>query len=209
MTPDTCPFFVVENFMSPLVCETAVDSINLTVPDYNSEGTKPIISVLESPTIERLVFNRLEMFIPKIEQRYGVQYKGTHSVEFQWLAQGCEGEAPHAENSEFLREKWLRIRDNDLTGVVFLSDFNDNTPFDGEFEVYGGKHEFPQHGFGFQPQRGTLVVFPSAPHFVNHTLPIIVGDLYRVKFYISTQVPYLYDPNRFPGDYSTWFKGYQ
>jgi hypothetical protein len=89
---------------------------------------------------------------------------------------------------------------------LFLTDYNDKPPFDEDYEVFGGKLEFPQHQFGFNPQRGTLIAFPSEPHFINMVSSILVGSLYLTKFHIATKSPLLYDPNKFPGNYNTWLR---
>ena len=125
-------------------------------------------------------------------------------VQFEWYPQGSVGEA-HAENSNFLRGKWLRTKQRDLTAVLFLSDYQDADTLEEEFEVYGGKLEFPQHKFGFNPMRGTLVVFPSDPHFINITSGVFVGDLFQARIQLAAQVPYLYQPQDFPGNYTMWF----
>ncbi len=85
-------------------------------------------------------------------------------------------------------------------------DYNDQPPFDKEFEVFGGKLEFLQHNFGFNPRRGLGVIFPSDPHFLNLTSSIEYGELYQIRFQLQTETMFLYKPEEFPGDYSVWFK---
>jgi hypothetical protein len=137
---------------------------------------------------------------------YQQAYKGTERMQFEWYPEGCTSEFV-CENSEFLRQKWLRTKARDFTCILFLSDYQEKIPFEQEFEVYGGKLEFVQHKFGFNPKRGTLIVFPSDPHFINITTPILAGDLFQVRIQIAAKSPYLYNPQDFPGNYTTWFKG--
>jgi hypothetical protein len=99
----------------------------------------------------------------------------------------------------------MRLYNRDFTGVIFLSDYQEQVPFDDEYEVFGGKLEFYSHKFGFNPQRGTLIIFPSDPHFINATSPIQAGDLFQIRFHITCTQPYLYNPKNFPGNYTTWF----
>lgn len=199
------PFFVVEEFISPLASETFIDYLNVTVPDVDKNGN-PIYSTRTDERIQEIVYERILQLVPQLEKHYNIQYRGTHPITVEWVPQGCDGISAHSENSKFVRGKWLRTQTKDLTGVIFLSDYQDKLPFEGEFEVYGGKLEFPQHRFGFNPQRGTLIVFPGAPHFINLTSPIEVGDLFQIRFHISAKEPYLYQPDAFPGNYTTWFK---
>jgi hypothetical protein len=127
-------------------------------------------------------------------------------MSFEYYAQGFGGQKPQSENSSYLRGKWLRTKNFDFTGVLWLSNFNDKVPFDGEFEVFGGKLEFPQYGFSLNPEQGTLVIFPSVPNFINSITSISLGDLYQVRIRITAKLPYLHDPKKFPGTYIEWFE---
>lgn len=198
------PFFVVEEFISPLLTEEIVDMLNMTIPDTDKEG-HPIPSIRFHERAESVLYERLLPLLPTIQNYYDFTYVGTETMSFEWFPQGTKG-GLRCENSQFLRNKWLRTHQRDLTGVLFLSDYQETVPFEEYYEVYGGKLEFPQHHFGFNPQRGTLVIFPSVPHFINITSPVFVGDLFQVRFHIAATIPFLYNPNKFPGNYTTWFK---
>jgi hypothetical protein len=199
------PFFVVEEFISPLACEAVIDLADFTSPNYDKEGV-PVRTIKTNDKVQEIIYERLVMLMPELEKHYNVAYKGTLPIEVEWCPEGSAGIEPHAENSVFVRSKWLRTQAKDLTGVIFLCDYQKEVPFEREYEVYGGKLEFPQHQFGFNPQRGTLVIFPSAPHFINNTAAPLVGDLYQIRFHISSKLPFLYQPQNFPGNYTTWFK---
>lgn len=197
------PFKVVPNFVSPLMCEEIIDELNFISPDTNIDG-QPIMSKKFNEAFESMLFDRLEQVIPHLEQHYGFDYKGTEAMEFEWIPQGASI-APQCESSEYLNNTWVKTRHRDFTCVLFLTDHNDNPPFDEEFEVYGAKLEFPSHQFGFNPQRGTLVVYPSDPRFANGTAKAIVGDAHQVRIHIAAETPYNYNPKNFPGNYTVWF----
>ena len=203
MATPKSPFYVIENFLSPKVCEQLVDSLDLYTPDIDPEGN-PIKMYRYKEDAEMTIFSRLQPIIPTLMTYYNAEYKGTETIQFEYFAAGIEPE-PHCENSNYIRRKWTRTKDRDFTGVLFLYDYNDNPPFDTDYECYGGKLEFPQHGFGFNPQRGTLVVYPSGPHFINATAMITAGELIQARIHMATKLPYLYYPAEFPGDYTTWF----
>lgn len=207
MATPKSPFLIYENFISPKICEEIIYSLNFFEPDKNKDG-KPIPMSRFHEDSGLIIFERLQQIIPNIQQHYQIEYAGTEPIEFEFLARGTTGE-PHCENSNFLKKssKWLKTRNRDISGIVFLVDYNENPPFDNEYEVYGGKLEFPQHKFGFNPVRGTLILFPSGPHFINTNAPVIFGDLYQARIQIAAQTPLLYNPQKFPGDYRTWFKG--
>lgn len=198
------PFYIIEEFVSPLLCEEIIDACDFNVPDKDKEGHY-IKTTKTCERAESIIYERLLLTLPEIQAHYQFLYKGTERMQFEWYAEEAKGEL-HSENSEFLRSKWLRCRQRDISAVLFLSDYQEQTPFDGEFEVLGGKLEFPQHQFGFNPQRGTLVFFPSAPHFINLTSEVLAGDLFQARIHIAAQTPYLYNPEQFPGNYTTWFK---
>ena len=188
------PFFVQSEFLSPLLCEQIIQN------DFNDSDSKVVVQ-------------RLKGLISLIESRYNVTVKDASIPELEFFGEGNKGEEFHCENSIFVRQKWLRNTSRDLTAIVFLSDYQDQVPFDNDFEVYGGMLEFPQHRsyndrmmLRFEPQRGTLLIFPSDPHFINKTTPVKIGDLYRLKFHITTSEPFLYDPSKFPGTYEDWLK---
>ncbi len=197
------PFFVIPEFISPMMCEDIIDLSNFTTPDRD-KNEKPILTTRINEVVEALIFNRVSSIVPAIEQHYDCQYKGTEDIRVEWYPPGSNGSF-RSENSKYIRQKWVRTSTRDLTGVLFLVDYQDQVPFDPMFEVYGGKLEFPQHNFGLNPQRGTLVVFPSDPHFINGTTEVAAGDLYQARFHIVNQNPYWYNPDGFPGDYTTWF----
>lgn len=200
------PFLIFQNFLSPLKCEDIILSLNTTTPDVDKQG-RGIASIRHNKKSEKIIFDRVEPLIDTFEQHYNIEYKGFERPTFEWYVEGID-EGWRSANSEYLRDKWVRVRDRDLTGVIFLMDYQDRPPFDVDFEVCGGKLEFAQHQFGFNPERGTMIVFPSGPHFLHRTAPIQAGDLFQVRFHIAAQTPFLYQPSDFPGDYTTWLKPY-
>lgn len=197
------PFYVVENFISPLLCEDIIELCDFNVPDYNKDD-RPIPTVRSCEHAEQIIYERLTMLFPELQAYYQLLYKGTERVQFEWFPQGTSGSA-HAENSEHVRGKWLKTKQRDLSAVLFLTDYQDATPFEAEYEVYGGKLEFPQHRFSFQPKRGTIVIFPSDPHFINITTNVLVGDLHQARIQMAAATPYLYNPKNFEGNYTIWF----
>ncbi|TFG99962.1 hypothetical protein E4H12_00800 [Candidatus Thorarchaeota archaeon] len=198
------PFYVIEEFISPLACEEMIDILNYTVPDVDKDGY-PIFSTRSNERAGAIIYERLLYVLPELQAYYEFLYKGTHPIQFEWFPTGSAN-TPHAENSEFLRGKWMRSQAKDFTGVLFMADYQDKVPFEKEYEVLGGKLEFPQHAFGFNPIRGTMIVFPSDPHFINASTQTLIGDLFQARIHIAAQTPYLYQPEKFPGNYLSWFQ---
>ena len=199
------PFLIYENFLSPKLCEKIVDDLDFLSPDVDEEDN-PIKTYKFSERNEQLIFERFQHIIPEIMKYYETDYRGTTQIIFEYLAEGSNVTEPICENSAYIRKKWTRTKDRDLTGIIFLSDYNEHPPFDTEFEVYGGNLEFPQHNLKFHGQRGTLILYPSGPHFINASSAVLAGNMYQARLHMCCKVPYLYDPKKFPGDYSSWFK---
>lgn len=203
MTPKS-PFLIFEEFISPAQCEEIIESLGFFSPDTDKEGN-PIKSFKHHDDFEKLLFTRSKQIMPRIEEHFDFQYRGTEKMMFEWYPTGSKEEV-RCDNSRLLRKKWFRVYDRDFSCVLFLSDYQDKIPFDSDYEVYGGKLEFPHFGFGFNPQRGTLVIFPSSPHFINAISQITAGDLFQVRWFVVSQLPYLYNPEKFPGSFQTWFR---
>lgn len=206
MTQHKSPFWIYPNLISPKICEQIVDKMDLFTPDVDQDGY-PLPVIRHDDRSEEQIFDHLEPLLPNILEYYqSADYTGTERVTFEFYGEGTQGK-PHCENSSYINRIWSRTTNRDFSCVLFLSNYNNEPPFDDEYEVYGGKLEFPQHNFGFNPTRGTLIVFPSGPHFINAVSPVIAGELFLARFHISTALPYNYNPNNFPGDYRAWFRG--
>lgn len=198
------PFKVYQEFLSPLQCENIVDSLNINYPDFDENGNVIPWLNLHNDNAELIIFNKMKALIPEIEEYFKVQYMASKEMLFEWYPAGAEG-GFICENSEYINGTWTRLKSNDLSCMLFLMDYHDKEDFVGDWECYGGKMEFPQHQFGFNPQRGTLIIYPSGPHFLNKTTQILAGDLVQVRWHIATKSPYMYDPLQFPGDFRSWF----
>jgi len=153
---------------------------------------------------ENIIYDKFMPLIPVLEKYYGFEQRGTELVTFEFLAEGVKPEAV-CDNSKWINKKWTRTKDRDFSAVLFLSDYQDQLPFDSDYECYGGKLEFLQHKFGFNPERGTLIFYPSGPHFINAIADIVAGDLFLARFYEAATMPFIYQPENFPGNYLSWF----
>jgi len=197
------PFHITRNFMSPKQCEHIVDALGFYSPDEETDGT-PLKMMRAHPPSQDIVYDKFKALIPTLEQYYNVAHRGTENISFEFISEGVTPE-PICDSSKWIKKKWTRTKDRDLSIVLFLSDYQESANFDSDYEVYGGKLEFLQHSFGFNPERGTLIVYPSGPHFINANSSIFAGDLFLAKFHMACREPFLYQPGEFPGDYKSWF----
>lgn len=198
------PFYVIKDFISPLNCEDIIFRLNHTNPDYD-EKDNPIKTVKNNRLSDYRVLPYIENIIPDIEEYYEFERQGILPLNYEWFVQNFEAERPRCENSAFINNKWVRINDYDLTGIIFLNDYQDTPPFDDTYEVVGGKLEFLNHNFAFNPNRGSLIIFPGNEYFINNTSPILAGALNQIRFHIVGETPLIYDPDKFNGTYKDWF----
>lgn len=158
-----------------------------------------------------IIHQALQSNVNAIEDRYRSAIKGMEKPIFQQFFENPKDPAimHGCESSKFIRKKWVKVKDVDLVGYLWLKDFNSGVPLDPRFETYGGKLEFPAYNFSLVPQRGTLVLFPAGPHFITAVSPVLVGSLEQIKVSVKMSAqdgsPWLYQPTNFPGTYQEWF----
>lgn len=203
------PFLIYQEFLSPKLCSIVLDNIKISEPDKDADGF-PIKMERFNEESEDIIFEKFQALIPEIETHFGIKYKGTEKLVFQYYPDGMNGpaEKPHCESAKYLRKKWVKTYPRDLTAVLWLKDFNDSPPIETTTEVYGGKLEFPAYNFSLVPQSGTMVVYPAGPHFISAISPVLVGGLYQVRFHIAADGIWLYQPDKFKGNYTQWFEPY-
>lgn len=174
--------------------------------------TPPMIGQNGKPK-KMLFMNRLnqirlastfEPHVESLENHFKCEYFGTHSIQFEWYPENSEAENPKSDGYAKTAQGWTRHKEVDLTGVLWLNEFNDNTDFDPNFECYGGKLEFPTFDISFTPERGTLIVFPVAPNFIHTVSGVSSGSLSLARFTIRTTKPYEYKMQEFNSNPKTW-----
>jgi hypothetical protein len=200
------PFHTVENFISPLQCEIIADRLKLNVPSYAEDG-QPLKYECRVPVeLAGNIASELDALSPLLERRYGAQISAEPALLFQqyWENAKAPAEQIGCENSKFSRKKWIKTKDVDLVGFIWLKSFHNSVPLDPRHEVYGGKLEFPGYNFSLTPVRGTLVIFPATPHFITATSHVMLGSLEQIKLNIKLK-DWQYQPESFPGTYQEWF----
>lgn len=204
------PFFVAEEVVSPLQCEDFVERLKHTSPNVDQQGN-PTVTLKGNRLSEmRLMPYLHENIFPRVQSYYNFELKSVTPFIFEWYPTGYSGGKAVCENARYVRKKgqgagWTKVKDYDFTCVLFLNDYNDQYPFDSYFETYGGKLEFPTHRFGFNPNRGTMIIFPCCPNFVNGISAVYNGNLNLVRFHLVATEEYQYNPEDFPGNYKEWF----
>lgn len=198
------PFLIVPNAISPLACEEIVDSVDFAALDVD-RNDKPIETTKLSEFASEFVHNEIHKIQDVIRAKYGSKISFVDQTRVIWSNSDVVPRV-QSDNSVKIKDKWLRVRNRDLTAVVFLCDFNDKPPFDSDFEVYGGKLEFPAFNFGFNSIRGTMVIMPSDPPFNHVYSPVYEGHLFISKTFITLEQPFIYTRTNFPGSWSEWLK---
>lgn len=198
------PFLIYPNFLSPLMCDKILSMRDLT-PEAEDTG---LCIINPNIDLNSIIAEKVNDILPEVIKHYNTNILDMTVPILYELKQGANN-PPQADNSRHLNGKWVQVFPRDISGYIALCNYNDNVPFDGNFEVYGGKYEFPQHEFGFNPQIGTLILHPSGPHFIHQHTPMEYGNLFYIQFFFKSENTYLYNPADFPGDYTNWFREVQ
>lgn len=205
LMPNKSPFYIVDEFISPLQCEDIIERLDNRFTQKDNAG-----NILSIPKVNRLTEMRVmpsfKELIPDLETYFDFKYLGTTKFIITWYPTGYNNTSTICDNSMRTREGWKRIFGYDFTCLIFLNDFRDSAPFDEYYEVKGGKHEYITHGFGFNPTRGTMIFHPSSPNFEYSIAPILAGNLNVIRFNVKAETEYEYNMNNFQGDFKTWFK---
>lgn len=204
------PFLTYQYLLDSAFCDKIAKTVRVQ-PLYSDDGVPQSVE-RHYEAIEQEVFAKIQPHIPEIEKHYAIKYRGTEHLVFQQFpSTGKPAESPHCENAVFKRKKWVKVRDRDLTAIIWLKDYQEYPPFDQATQVLGGKLEFPVYNFGLQPQKGTMVVYPANERFISLTTAILVGELQCIRIHIAGgtgddgQGVWMYQPDDFPGDFRTWF----
>lgn len=198
------PFLIFEEALSPLQCEAIIEDASFLFPDVD-KNNRPIVTTKHTTLAHKLISEALEDRRDEIQAHYQSNIIDMEPSRVLW-ANSTVTPVPVCDNSSRYKGNWLRIHNRDVTAVVFLVDFNSDPQFDSDFEVYGGKLEFPTYNFGFNPQRGTMITYPSDPHFTHVISPVQVGHMYMTKTFLSFDTPLLFKPSQFPGTYIDWLE---
>lgn len=204
------PFIVIEEFISPKLCEQLVTNLSMAEPSRLDDGQPIKYERFLPEDYQTIILETLSQYIPKIEEKYQGQVFSKPGLLFQeyWENEKAPAETHGCENSVFKRKKWDKIKDVDLVGFIWLKDYHNSVPLDPRTEVYGGKLEFPAYDFSLTPARGTLVIYPATPHFVTAVSHVHVGSLEKIKVSIPLRkagLPWAYNPVDYPGTYRDWF----
>lgn len=205
------PFLTYQYLLDSDFCDEIARSVRVE-PLLSQDGVPEPQERYFLP-LEEQIFNHIKPLVPEIETHYSIKYRGTEHLIFQQFpATGKQAEPPHCENAVFKRKKWIKVKDRDLTGIIWLKDYQESPPFDQKTQVLGGKLEFPLYNFGLQAQKGTMVIYPANERFISLTTAVLVGELQCIRIHIAGGVGengegvWVYQPADYPGDYRSWFE---
>jgi hypothetical protein len=204
------PFIVFEDFISPNSCEKLISEFGIlqtSNADIQVKNERILNSEEHIQMFKQLILENTD----KIEKVFNAKVVGMEHPLFSQYFENPKNpaEVHGCENAKYLRKKWIKTKDVDLVGYIWLKDFCGGIPLDPRIEVYGGKLEFPSYNFSLVPQRGTLVLYPAGPHFITAISPIFAGSLEQIKITLKLKTVnnemFIYQPGQFPGTYQEWF----
>ena len=191
------PFYVIEDFISPFQCERFIS--------LNASGKSQTIQKLNGGGIP-LIENSFADHTESIQNRFNcILSESIDSTFIQLKENSTGGSTPPAipgwMNS---RKKWFRTENIDFVGIIPLKTFSSDVPMDTRFEVYGGKIEFQNFNFSILPERGSLILIPSAPNFIHSISPILFGTFEYIQILLSTTEPWVYNSELFSPEISAF-----
>lgn len=141
----------------------------------------------QAPNVLEFIDQKILQIIPVIEQYYGVKIKDkTNSKIFNEYRPICD-------NSIYRHGSWTKVNNYDFTCYVPLLTYNNKPPFDFETEVYGGSLIFTSFKKKYDPNMGTLLIYPSVPNFVHYHEPVKIGKLDYVKVFLTCEKQFVYN----------------
>lgn len=202
---DKPPFLVLTDVISPMMAETITDCVHFNPPDELPDEKLSRVSVFDED-FDLKISTILESYLPKINNHFGVDIKTIEPISIEKIQTGAYIPIQN-EGYELLENKWCKTKPWDFTAIIFLTSVTDDlSTFDDLSECYGGKLEFFNFRFGFNPMVGTMVVFPTDPRFCNATSLVSGGELFQIRCHLSCKQIYIHDPKNFPGTHLTWFR---
>jgi hypothetical protein len=200
------PFLIERNFIPPLLCERIIGDLKIDTmfPTVGQDG-KPKSTIFSSRLNTERILSLFEPTVADLEKKYNTSYLGTHNLMFEWYPTNYVSSKIKTDGYVQKRDEgWVRYNLIDFTGILWLNDYNDKPDFDPRFEVRGGQLEFPMFDINFQPERGTLVLFPTAPNFAHTVAPVQIGSLTQVRFQIRSETPYEFNKENFEMNPDNW-----
>jgi hypothetical protein len=109
MVNPNSPFYIVQDFISPLLCEQMVDMLDMIEPDLDKDQN-PQLTIKSNDVLEKVIYDYVQGAMPQIEQHYNVEYRGMKPVEFKWYPEDFEGENEFTcENATYNSNKnWVK-----------------------------------------------------------------------------------------------------
>lgn len=200
------PFLVSRNFIPPMLCERIISDLKIDnmFPSIGQDG-KPKSTIFSSRLNSERIMSLFESTVPAIEEKYDTSYLGTHNLMFEWYPTNYMSSGIKSDGYIQKRDEgWVRYNLVDFTGILWLNDHNDQPDFDPVFEVRGGTLDFPMFNINFRPERGTLIIFPTAPNFAHSVAPVQIGSLTQVRFQIRSEPPYKFNKEEFEMNPDKW-----
>jgi hypothetical protein len=125
-----------------------VDGLDLIYPQFDEDGdVKPFVTI--NNLLEMRLADQILQMCDIIDEYYGVTVESVSKPRFTWYPEGYSDSIVKCDNSQYKSGSWGRNNQYDFSALIFLSDYNKNPEFDGMYEVYGGKLQFPNFDFSF------------------------------------------------------------
>lgn len=198
------PFLVIENFISPLLADEIIVNTNFNTPDLYPDD-KPMVTTKFDEEFDDIISDRInKLVVPILAKHFDTSISTIHPIEIEMLVPDAHVPV-HADGFNLVDNNWVKTKPWDFTAILFLSEHTNETNIDDLTQCNGGKLEFINFNFSFNPTVGTLIVFPNDPRFSNASSYVKIGECYQIRIHLQSDIMYLYDPSKFKGSPDIWF----
>jgi hypothetical protein len=140
----------------------------------------------QSDNVLDFAISKANLIVPNINKHFGVditEVTGT-IVSPSTVLQCGRG---------YFKYGWVKTNTSSFMGYIPLKNYNKETPFDIETDVYGGDMILTQYKNKLYPEMGKLCVFPSSPNFAHHFNDVQIGELKIIKLLFKCDDEYSFD----------------
>lgn len=102
----------------------------------------------------------------------------------------------------YYKHKWIPMNNSSFIGLIFLNDYNKESPFDDTTECYGGILHLTQYKTMILPKAGQMVIFPSSRNFSYVFDEIKIGKLEIIKVLFYCDSKYQFDFTKWSNNWS-------
>lgn len=198
------PFILLEGAIHQEACNDIIASLNHSIPNYMND--EPIVTYKFNALEQLRLSSLIDDLLDYAEGYYGYETQMLSQFRFEWYPEGYKAKDISSDSNIRFNGEWIKSREVDFTIIVFLSSEVTSNIQHRDLQHVGGGLQFPTHKFTLHPTSGDVLMFPSNNHFLNAVSDVTIGNLNFIRITVTATQDYVYDKDKFPGNFKLWFK---